>query len=214
MFDSLFDYGDLKVFAIALVGAMAYWIASGAARADYKALHVLLGVALFSAVGAAVYSAFSIFVYDDLFIGAIVSFVIVTPLAYIWRRWGADWVFPYLQKYRITNTSFGPSRAWDSFHSDADGRGINYLRVHLTNGDELDSDLVLLHDKWEKKKLDFNPGIITDAEGNVVLVVTKIRRKGATEHEENNPVDQEKGTEFTYIPATNITKIRAYIDKP
>lgn len=214
MFDSLFNYDDLKVFAITLIGALAYWIASGAARADYKALHVLLGVALFSAVGAAAYLVFSNFVYDQLIIGAVISFVVVTPLAYIWRRWGADWVFPYLQKYRITNTSFGPSRAWDTFHSDTDGRAINYLCVHLTNGDKLYSDLLLLHDNWEEKKFDFNPGIITDAEGNVVLVVTKILKKGATEPKQIEPVDEEKGTEFTYIPAANIVAIRAYINKP
>lgn len=264
-----FSYEELTIFMVTLVGALAYWVASGATRADYKAFPTVLGIAMFSMIAGGVYwiighsclnhpilrvivslvvvvpAAYAYWIAPSadrktlhvvLIVGvlaglagvvywmigcldfkypvlrAVISLIVTVPTAYVWRIWGTEQVFPYLQKYRITNTTFGPSRAWDTFQTDPDGRAPNYIRIHLTNGEKLDSDLVCLSERHKRNELGFNPSMITDAEGNAFLVVTKVLSKDGTE-QENEPIDK-KGTEFTYIPAANITKIQVYVDKP
>ena len=211
---SMIEYlveNELILFAVVLIGTLGYWIASGAARADYKTLHVTLGIALFTAIGGGVYWIFGPLGFQNPVIGILISFVTVLPIAFVWRRWASEWLFNRLRDLHITTTSFGPSRAWDVLESTPDGREFHYIRVHLADGTELGSNQTALARKRQNKELDFPPDMLTDEQGNVVIIVTETWEKDADTPKENNPVDSEGRTEFTYIPASNITRIQAYI---
>lgn len=204
---------ELVPIGIVLSSALSYWIASGASRADYKAFHVALGLLLFSVLWLFVYGAVEQIFGNLITIRVLISSVVVLFVAGLWRTYIAEWVFQYLRNLRITTASFGPSRAWDVFESTPDGREFHYIRVHLVNGVQLGSDQACLAGRRKNNEIDFSPGMITDEQGNIVLVVTEIWDKNADDPERNNPVDQHGRTEFTYIPASNITRIQAYIKR-
>lgn len=201
---------ELILFGIILIGSIGYWIASGASRADYKAFHVVIGVSLFCVLWLGIYWVAEQCL-DNLIIKILISSLVVGLVACFWRKYFADWVFQCLRRLKITTTGFGPSRAWDALESAPDGREFHYVRVHLTNGEKLGSDQSSLARKWKEKRIDFPPDIITDEQGNIVLVVTEIWDKDADEPEKHNPVDEHGRTEFTYIPASNIVRIQTYI---
>lgn len=205
---------ELILFGILLIGALSYWIASGASRADYKAFHVVLGVSLFSTFWLGVYWTIEqCQLIDNFIIRIFISSFVVAFAAGIWRKWLADKAFRRLRLWGITTTSFGPSGAWDILESTPDGREFHYIRVHLKNGVELGSDQDGLVRKRLNKKFDFPPDIIADEQGNVVLIVTETWKKKSKKPKTNKPVDKYGRTEFTYIPASNIDRIQAYIKK-
>ena len=211
--------GELLFFAL---GALGYWVASGAVRADYKILHVFLGVVWFSAIGLLAHcSIYFIAQYLDIsgFVvrivnvaAAVVAVIAVVLAAYFWRKWVAEWVFRRLRDLGVTTTPFGPSGAWEILEATPDGREFHYVRVSLVGGKQLGSDLARLTRKWMEKEIDFSPDITVDEQGNVALIVTEIWDKDVDDSEKNYPMDENGRTEFTYIPASNITRIQVYLE--
>lgn len=197
-------------FGILFLGAFGYWIASGAIRANYRLLHVTLGVALFFVFGLGTYYIIEQWFDVHAAWGIIGAFVVITITAYLWRRWIAELVFQYLRDLGITTTSFGPSRAWDILES-TPGREFHYIRVHLESGGMLGSNQNNLSIEKNEDRLDFEPDVITDEQGNVALIVTEKWGKNDDEPKTATIIDEDGCTKFTYIPASNITKIEAYI---
>lgn len=190
---------------ILFLGAVGYWIASGAAHANYRALHVVLGVALFFIIGFGTYyiigRSFDVHVAWKI----VAAFASIAVIAYCWRRWWAEPVFVFLRNWSVTTTSFGPSKTWDIIES-VPGRRFHYYRVELTDGTQMGSDTASL----VNMDIDFPPEIIVDEEGNVALVVTEIWKDGEDESISHNPIDEYGRTEYTYIPAANVKMIELY----
>ena len=203
-------------FLFFILGALGYWMASGAVRADYKILHVFLGVAWFSVIGILAHCLisqyFGISSLTEKIIAGIAVLAVVIIAAYFWRVYIAEWVFRLLRSLGVTTTPFGPSGAWDILESTPDGREFHYVRVSLVGGKQLGSDLAKLTRKWLEKEIDFSPDIIVDEQGNVALIVTDVWGEDTDEPESNHPMDECGRTEFTYIPSSNITRIQVYVE--
>lgn len=197
---------DPILFLILLFGVISYWIASGAERANYRLLHVILGIALFFGIGFGIYYIIKL-CSNSPGIGTTVGIVAVVISAYLWRRWLADCVYQYLRDWGITATSFGPSRVWDTIIS-APERRFYHFHVELNDGTVLVSNTK----KLVKIDPDCPPEMRSDEEGNVALLVTKIRKKNKKTIK-NKPVSKKRMMEYTYIPASSIRTIRAHFRK-
>lgn len=200
---------------LVLLAAFGYWMASGAVRANYRLLHVALGITIFFVLGLVTY--YAIEQRFDIYFnwGIVGAFAVVIIIAYLWKRWIADWVFHFLRDWGITSTSFGPAGAWDNFAS-IPGRDFRYYHIYLKNGDRLSSNAHDLAFKRQKNELDFDPEVIIDEQGNIILMVTKIRTEVEGEEKKiketkTKKVVDEGRTKFTYIPASNIEKIEVFI---
>lgn len=206
----MFEYlNDNPTFLlIFFFSAVGYWVASGAARANYKTLHVALGIALFFLIGLGTY--YFIKQYFDIHIvwRIIIAGFVIIATAYIWRRWWAEPVFQKLRNWSVTTTSFGPSKTWDMIES-VPKRKFHYYRVELEDGTQMGSDTEKLQNMDEKD--DECPSeMIIDEEGNVALFVTEIWKKGKKKPIKNNFIDEHGRIEYTYIPASKIRMIQAY----
>ena len=203
------DYLNSETILLFLA-ALGYWVASGTIRASYKLLHVALGIASFFAFGLITYHIVE--QYFNIHAGwkILVAAIVVLSSAYLWKRYLAENVFRILQKLDITITAFGPSRAWDNFVS-LPGRSFCYCHVYLINGDRISSDQDDLTAKKQKNELDFEPYVSMDEEGNVVLIATEFRC-GKTGDIKEKIIADEGRTKFTYIPASNIARIEAFIE--
>lgn len=200
-------------YGILLLASLGYWVASGAIRANYRLLHVVLGLALFFISGFLLYYLIQIYFDNSLIgkiIGGVVSVILVIVIAYRWRKSWAESVFQFLRNFGITTTSFGPDRAWDNFSS-IPGREFHYYLIELKNGDRIGSDQYKLSVKEIQKELDFDPDTITDEQGNIIIVATELWKKGKKKSKKS-PIKNKKGcTKFTYIPASSIRKIEIFI---
>lgn len=201
------DYLNSETILLFLA-LLGFWMASG--RSDYKLLHVALGIASFFAFGLITYHIVE--QYFSVRIGWKISgaSIVVLSSAYLWKRYLAEKVLQILQKLDITIPSFGPSRAWDNFVS-ISGRSFCYCHVYLINGDRISSDQDDLAAKKQKNELDFEPYVSMDEEGNVVFIATEFRCGKTGDIKEKNIVDEGR-TKFTYIPASNIARIEAFIE--
>lgn len=200
---------DPFLFLILLAGIMGHWVASGAERANYRALHVVLGIALFFGIGLLTYWLINRFLDNSKIVAASVSILVIVLGSYVWRRWWSDKAFRGLRKLGITASSFGPSRVWDSIMSIPN---TNFQRYHVILKDKtlLISDIDVLR---EMGNIDVSLGLLADEEGNVALLVTKIQKDGEAEID-NVPVEEDtKYTEYTYVPASNIDTIKVYFKK-
>lgn len=205
MCDNLFEL-EVSSFLIVLVGAIGYWLASGAERANYKVLHVAIGVSLFFMITLYV-NQFLEKYFDPIFT-LIISIVAVSVIAIVWRRWLAERAFLLLRRLGVTITPFGPSETWDIITSVP---GSTFYSYYV----ELEDETVLISNTEELvkiKNLNCPPEIITDEKGNIALLVTEIRKKG------KNPIKNTpfngitKRTEYTYIPSSNVKMIKTYFD--
>ena len=196
---------DPSLFLIILLSAIGYWVASGAARADYKLLHVALGVSLFFSFGFGVYYiiglCFEIYVFwKIIFAGIVIIFI-----AYFWRRWWSTQLSTFLRKQGITTRNFGPSRTWDTIISIPKRKFYRY-HVELKCGMRLISDTQKLVNEG---KVDCSPAMISDEEGNVALIVTEIFRENDVESTSVDYIDEKGILDYTYIPVSNIKTIKA-----
>lgn len=209
------DIQNLMYLAIILVGGVGYWIASGAARADYKAFHVVIGMAWFSIIGLLSYLVFLCLSVDHL-VAIPVSLIVVMILAFIWRRYLSDWVFEAFRYFNITYTPFGPSETWDIIENTR-GSTFHHIRVFLSDGSMLGSNqgkikkaIETLPDRSLLKK-NLKPQIISDPRGNIALFVTEIKESNCKETRNVNLVHENNTIELTYIPAGKIDKILVYL---
>lgn len=194
---------------IIFFASIGYWLASGAARSDYKLLHVVLGITSFFILGKAVYHVVGWHFEDHAVLRIAGAGFVVMLSAYFWKRYLAEKVFFILQEFGITTIAFGPERAWDNFIS-TPGRVFCYYHVYLTNGDRISSDQDGLTMKKNNNEIDFESNMNMDEEGNVVFVATETQC-GKTGTTEESIIVDEGRMKFTYIPASNIRKIEAFV---
>lgn len=64
-----------------------------------------------------------------------------------------------------------------------------------------------------RRNLDFPPDVDTDAQGNILLIVTNVCESNADEWESNDPLDEFGRMKFTYIPISNIASIDAFVSR-
>ena len=200
-------------FGILLLAGLGYWVASGAIRANYRFLHVVLGLTLFFVSGFLIYYPIQLYFGGSIIgqiLGGIASVVLVVFVACKWRKKWAECAFQFLRNRGITTISFGPDRAWDNFTS-TPGRVFHYYYIELKNGDIIGSNQYMLSKKERNKELDFDPDAMFDEQGNIVLIATKIWKKGEKKSKKLSIKDKKGRTKFTYIPASSIRKIETFI---
>ena len=216
------DSQNLMYLAIILVGGIGYWIASGAARADYKAFHVVIGMAWFSIIGFLSYqiflclSAHYLVAVPAILVAIPASLIVVMILAFIWRRYLSGWVFEVFRYFNITYTPFGPSETWDAIEN-IRGFSFHHIRVFLSDGSMLGSNqgeiveaIKSLPDKSLPKK-NLETQVFSDNRGNIAFFVTEIKEANCKERREVSPIHDGGTIELTYIPAGKIDKILVYL---
>ena len=199
------QFKDLAFFAVVLFSAIGYWIASGSSRSDYRLLNVSLGIALFFGIGLLVYHVIGLCFDIDALWKTVIAIVVIVFTAYCWKRYLAMPTFNLLRDWGVTTTYFGPQRTWDTIISVAN-RTFYLYEVELECGVHLISDMQKL---VYEEKIDFTPDMITDEEGNVALIVTEIREKEGKKTV-NEFINEHGMTEYTYVPASKIKKIKSY----
>lgn len=206
---------NLMYLAIVLVGGVGYWIASGVARADYKAFHVILGMAWFSIIGLLIYSKI-LYLCNSPFIALSASLIVVMLIALIWRKCLSNKIYQKLRDWNITRTPFGPSETWDIIENQQ-GLTFHHTRVFLSDGSMLGSNqgkieevIKTLRDKSLPIE-NLQRQIISDPQGNIAFLVTEIKEKNCKEIREVNLVHENNTIELTYIPAGKIEKILFYL---
>lgn len=203
MFSEIFSD---NLFLVTLIGAIGYWCASGAERADYKILHVAIGISLFFVLALIVYCTLEQFVPSLISLG--ISLIIVACIAVLWRKLLAERTFRLLRGAGITSIPFGPSATFDIIGS-VPGRQFHSFSVELKDGKILVSNTQGLGNDELLKEHNCPPEIITDEDGNVALLVTEIHEDGKDPIIKDPANKKTDLIEYTYIPASNIRTIKA-----